>query len=168
VMDMHWPTGSGPYSRNPQVKVETSDLVEILLNPSRVPPVRDTYETFDRRRRELIRTGYPLTPYQVKPSDRYSGLLEYVSFNKFTGQPNPYGYYVSKDGMPRTPSGNPYMISGQVAGTEPSKGCDTTIALPEGNDVRVRFRKKHLSDWHRIYPEVLRLIESSRRGEPWP
>jgi hypothetical protein len=64
--------------------------------------------------------------------------------------------------MPRTPFGNPYAIFAQVTVDDPSSQTDTFIALPGGSDVRVRFKKKHLSDWHRIYPEVVRLIESFR------
>lgn len=154
-LEMHWPsTKAWRVAVASGTKVEAKDFIEIMLSPPRLPPTPDYYVSITKTSRD----------YKKRPSDRYPGLLEYVMLNPATGHLAPGGEYVSTDGMPRTPSGNPYAISAQVTVEDPNSACDTTIALPDSSSVRVRFRKKHLSDWHRIYPEVLRLIESFRKG----
>lgn len=156
AMSMHWPTARGPrVVPSLGVKWDPDDVVRIFLSPPSAlsgAPVRDSYESFKSS----------LARHKKRPSVQYPGLIEYFSMSEKTGNATVH-YYVSADETIRTPSGNPYLCDVLDPTDAPRVRCSTFIRLSEGSRLRIiLLPSKHLRDWQRIYPTVLKLIESSR------
>jgi len=128
--------------------------IQIILEAPRRTPVQDSYATAKR----LGKTVRDKTPTE------YPGLFR-VYWN---GQLTPD--FMSGDTGPKTPQGNPFYLHGNSVQSGNNAHieycCDTTIALAGGGSIRIKSNyMKDLGDWARLFPAVIRLVQSFEQKE---
>lgn len=124
-----------------------SDQLNVRVTVSRVPRTAAA----DRARHEMIYPGYTTRPFAEIPD-----LLRI-----YDAKGNPTWEFLTNRDDVRMPNGEPFLLN-NTQPDQPEHMSRTSIGLPDGNELVVDFRVKHIADWHQIFPKVLHLIESMK------